>query len=103
MSKTRAEIDMDYNGAKVQADKLNEVAASVRRIADDQLEVSFQDISKSWQSDAAGRYGIKGGLLLDEVRKEADRLAELAEGIKTMADTVYRAELENIETAQNRQ
>ena len=95
-------IIFNYNKAIQQADNLLEVSKDIRKIATGKLNDSIQTIDKNWDGENSKKFLTKSKRLKEKVEDSADDIKSIAEAIKTIAKSVYDAEMENIQTAKTR-
>lgn len=95
-------IEWNYIQAKRQAEKLEEQAARLGRLASNQLEGTLQKLSGNWQGESASAYMRKGGRMKEEVNRLARELRRVAEVIRSSAERTYRAEMRARELARKR-
>ncbi|MCR5526158.1 MAG: hypothetical protein K6F39_02085 [Lachnospiraceae bacterium] len=89
-----AEITMNFALAKAQASQLEELADQIGKIADDRLDSTLIQISKDWSGENSELYLRKGGALEDKVKVTATNLRNIAATVRSIATTLYNAEME---------
>lgn len=99
---TKVTIEINFNRALSQAERLESMAEELRQIADRQLTESLQQLSAGWTGDSASAYFRKGERLAEKIRNHAKQLSDAAAVIRKMAATTYRAEMHNLEIANTR-
>lgn len=95
-------IEWNYLQAKRQASRLEEQADRLKRLAADQLDGTFRELSCSWKGESAGAYLQKGDRLENLIRSQADELRRTAAVIRSSAERTYRAEMRARELASRR-
>ena len=91
--KSKAAIEFDFRQAMNRADELDQVAADMKRMANNDMQSSLQQLSSAWKGEAASAYLTKGGRLKDKVLKSAQDLNRTATTIRNVARRVYNAEM----------
>lgn len=91
--KSKAAIEFDFRQAMNRADELEQVAAEMKRMANNDMQSSLQQLSVAWKGEAASAYLTKGGRLKDKVVKSANDLNKTASTIRSVARRVYNAEM----------
>lgn len=86
-------IEWDYMQAKRQADRLEEQAGVLDRLASCQMEESLQRLTYSWQGENAKRYISKGNKAKSEIKRLSRELRRTAAVIRSSAERMYRAEM----------
>lgn len=86
-------IEWDYLQAKRQADRLEEQADVLDRLASNQMEESLQRIAYSWKGENAGIYICKGNKAKNEIKRLSRELRRTAAVIRSSAERMYRAEM----------
>lgn len=99
---TKAQIEMNFKQAIAQADKLDEQANNLKRLARNKLNGTLQTIAGNWKGMNAEQYLKKGQTLEDSIASTASELADVAGQIRTIARRMYEAEMAALTIAQNR-
>lgn len=99
---TRASIEFDFRKAIEQAKKLEEVADSLSTLSNSKMQSTLQSISTNWKGENAAAYIAKGNTLSEQITDSAGDLLAIANRIRTVAERVYRAELEALAIAEMR-
>ena len=102
MSK-ESEIRMNFRKACVQAEKLEEMAETLRRLARDRFGDTLECMDAAWEGESAGLYIQKGRGLQNGICQDAEELDRIAQTIRTIAENTYRAEMRNLELARRRE
>lgn len=97
---SKAQIEMDFNKAKIQADKLERIANDLKKISNVEFNDALQKLSNSWQGQNADFYLKKANILQDKMLDTRKNLLDVAERIQTNARRIYKAELIAIEIAE---
>ena len=99
---TESEIYFQYNSAVKQAEKLDEIAGKLQKIAADRMEGTQKRKKNVWQSDNSPQYYQKAGQVQEDLSSTASQIQKIADGIRTIAESVKNAELRALEIARNR-
>jgi uncharacterized protein YukE len=102
MAKSLIDIQMDFNKAKSQANRLDEIAKELTQIADSQLGGVLSGVNSAWKSDTASEYIKKGKTVQDQLKKRANELTKTATSIRTIAQNTYNAEMKAYRLAKTR-
>lgn len=102
MAKSLLVINMEFNKAKKQAEKLEEIARELDQTANNQMGNALAGINSAWKSDTAGAYLRKGEKVQEELRSRAKELRKVASTIKQIAQNTYDAEMTAYKIAQER-
>lgn len=86
-------IEWNYLQAKRQADRLEEQADMLDRLASNQMEESLQRLTGSWKGENARRYICKGNRAKKEINKLSKELKRTASVIRSSAERMHRAEI----------
>lgn len=95
-------IDLDYQRAIEQADTLEQIAGSLKGIADEDMSKLTKNLKQAWEGENADSYLAKVGILQSNVSKTSAKLTEVAQTIRQMADNIRDAEIANQQLAQTR-
>lgn len=95
-------IRMDFNLAKKQAQRLDEVAGNMERLADGQMANAIERLGAGWTGDNSVKYRKKERQLQSDINMTADSLRQVAETIREIAQNIYEAEMEAYEIAKER-
>lgn len=99
---SKHEIKVNFQLAKQQAARLEEIADSIDGIGNGDFAETLQQISKSWRGENARMYLEKGNQLQSDMSGSAKTLRQIASEIRTKAERIYWAEMKSIETAKSR-
>lgn len=97
-----ATINMNYRKAIEKANQLEEIANSIKNMADRQLGMSLQEVSNCWKGDSANEFIRKGSGLQQQIYNTARQLKNTAATIRNIAERTRRAELRAEELAKQR-
>jgi uncharacterized protein YukE len=99
---TRASIEFDYKKAMAQADKLDEIADSMKRLSHNKLDTTLQSLSADWKGDNAKAYINKGSKLKSRIDDTSGNLHSTASDIREKARQMYNAEMAAMAIAERR-
>ena len=85
-------IEMNLAIANRQAEQLEQMSATLRRLSQQNLNSSIQDIKRNWESESANRFCFKGTCLSNSILASANQLKRIADNIRTVARNTYNAE-----------
>lgn len=86
-------IEWNYIQAKRQADRLDEQADRLSRLASGQVAGALGTVSCNWKGDSAEAYLRKGERMKREISSLAGDLRRAAAVIRSSAERTYRAEM----------
>lgn len=93
----RETINYDFQNAKVQSDKLDELAIKLNKIAESSLEGLMKNIYCNWRGDNASAYLQKMEQVQENVKHTAERFQEIAEIIREDSKNLREVEDRNKE------
>lgn len=99
---TKSEILFNYRQAIRQADKLDDLAKKLERLANEKMGDTIGQLKSSWQSDNSPQYYSKAGKVQEEIKTTAGNVKKIADAIRTTAEAVKDAELRAREIAKSR-
>lgn len=99
---SKYEIEMDFEEAKAQAQKLDDAADSLSQISSVKFETTLENIAASWRGESANLYLQKGEMLQGQMNGTASELRSIAAEIRRIAKKIYDAEMENYRRAKRR-
>ena len=97
MSKTK--IDIDFGVACSQANRLEEIAESMARLANKQVAGTVEKIDAAWKGDSAAEYMQKAMMLQSSILQTSQQLMSVAASIRAEAKRIYNAEKAALEIA----
>lgn len=100
---TERQIKLDYNRTKKYASELEEEATRLTKIANNEFGGVLDELRTVWKGDNAEKYVRKGEQLKSDITKTAKSLKSIASVMRSNAQTIYQAEMENLRIAQERQ
>ncbi len=103
MAKSFYTIRMEFGIAEEQADRLDEIAMDIRRLADNTLGDTLLGIGSAWNSNSSVDYIKKGRKVQEELKIRARELQNTARVIRDIAKTTYDAEMYAYNLAKTRQ
>jgi WXG100 family type VII secretion target len=99
--KTLTSIALDFNKAKTQASKLEEISRKVKQERNN-LESAKKMISSSWKSDNSNAYLNKIAVVENELSNIEKNLNQIASTVRTIAQNTYNSEKKAITLANQR-
>lgn len=99
---TQAEILLNYNQARNQAAKLDQVAKNLEKLAADKMNNTLGTLKNAWQSDSSSQYYNKVGKVQGDIRTTAGNIRQIANAIRTTAEAVRQSEMRALEIAKAR-
>lgn len=96
------EIKINFQLAKQQAARLDEIADNMTGISNNEFGDTLQQISVNWKGDNSVLYLKKGNRLQDDMTSTAKSLKAIASEIRSIAERIYRTEMKNLEIARRR-
>ncbi|MBR6770720.1 MAG: WXG100 family type VII secretion target [Lachnospiraceae bacterium] len=94
-------IQMDFQQARQQAQRLDDIASQLERIAGNELGGTLQELSIGWKGENATAYIKKGGELQNKMGNSVKNLRNIADSIRRIAKRVYDAEMAAINLVQD--
>ncbi|MCR5795638.1 MAG: hypothetical protein K6G61_09900 [Solobacterium sp.] len=86
-------IELKYSNSISQANKLDQIAASLARVASSDLGTAIQTVNANWKGENASAYLVKVNNVQVDITKTANDLRKAAAAIRTIARNVYNAEM----------
>lgn len=86
-------IEFDFRQARQRADELDDIAANLERLAENDLQSSLQSLSTAWKGDSANLYLNKGSKLKEKMLKSVKELRKTSATIRKVAKRTYDAEM----------
>lgn len=99
---TRGEVLFNYNQAMAQARRLDTLAKQVELLSRNKIEDTKSRLRVAWQSDNSSAYLGKVEIVQNSIYDSAKKIRNIAQGIRTIAESVKAAELRAIEIARAR-
>ena len=93
MTRSKTEIDIEFNRALEQADELEELSCKLCNISNTRLEGALTLLTKAWKGQNAAEYMRNTGVLRDRLYDSADILKDTAQMIRRTATAIYAAEM----------
>ena len=87
---------IDYDLAKSCAEKLQEEAKKLKRLAEEEFQTSILEIGKVWKGESADLYVNKCFKMKDKMIANANDLRNIAQVILNNSKNLYEAERQNI-------
>ena len=86
-------IEFDFQQAIKRAEELEDIAADMKKLANEDLVSSLQSLSTAWKGEAANAYLTKGSRLKEKILKSSKDLNKTATTIRNVAKRTYNAEM----------
>lgn len=102
MAKTEQQIMFDYRRAMQQADTLSEIASGIKKVGNNTMSNSLNNVSKNWTGDNSNAYVKKGNTLKGKVERSSNNINSAASTLRTMAKNIYNAEMASLREIQMR-
>ncbi len=102
MAKTRTQLYYDYLSAKNKANELDEIANEIIKLSNEHLSNEFMYIYLHWTGEASKSFQNKGKILGQQIEKHALEIRKCASTIRTVAERVYKTEMEALRIAHER-
>lgn len=96
-------IAINFENANKQARELEELAAQLKSLMDNEFTDAMQELSADWQSESSAQYFNKGSRLQRKINSTATDLIIIANNIKRTSRRIYEAEKRAEEIARQRQ
>lgn len=93
---SQSEIYYDYQLAKAQAAKLQELATRLRGFANQDYENIISEISLTWKGDSANAFRSKAEIIKSDLLNTANELERTSEKVLRTAKQIYQAEMNAI-------
>lgn len=100
--KSRSQIRMNFAKARKDADKIDQIAASLKTLSKKQLEASMSNLAVAWTGTNSRLFLKKEGKLQGDMVQTARDLNDIADDIRRIAQRVYEAEMRAYEIATRR-
>ena len=94
MMKSSTQIRFDFENARQQADRLDELASDMERQVLRKMCDSGQQLRSAWTGESANRFVVKQSELQEKIRSTLCALREIADEIRRIAKRVYDAEMQ---------
>ena len=102
MAKSEIQIRLDFEHAIRQANKLDEIAGKIQKIASNNLDECNKRIAGAWKGDSAVVFQKKGQQVANNLEKLAKEYKNTANAIRKIATNTYQAEQAALELAKKR-
>lgn len=94
-------IEINFQAAQMQAKKLEDIADDMKRLANQQLANTIQEMSTCWKGEAAASYFSKADKVKQDIAATAKKLYIIADSIREEAKRIYDAEMKAVALAQS--
>lgn len=99
--KTQWEIRMDFQNAKAQAQRLENIADNIVYNVVRRLEQAEAQIQANWKGDNAQRYLNRQRQLMEKTYQTVTELRYVAAEIRSIAQSIYETEMAALATIKN--
>lgn len=100
--KSKSRIRMNFEKARNDAARIDQVASSLRALSRNQLNASINNLSAAWTGANSRIFLRKEGQLKGDIEQTARALNEIADDIRRIAKRVHDAEMRAYEIATRR-
>ena len=94
-------INITFNNAKRQADRLNECASQLQKVQR-QLDSLSGNLQREWSGDAANAFLAKCNALREKINGTSSDINQISATIRGAANAFYSAEMKALEIANSR-
>lgn len=91
---TYASIRFDFEKSKREAAKLEEAAAQLKKLANNTMDSSLNQLASGWKGESAAAYIGKARIVEKNILTTANDLFAVAASIRKTAQKIYNAEME---------
>lgn len=102
MSLSEHAIKINFQKARQQAAKLDEIADTLKNLSEHEFADTMQTIRNNWRGENADIYINKGFNLQGNMTQTANSFHAIASEIRTIAQRIYDAEMNALRIAQHR-
>lgn len=88
-----ATINFNYRKAINQANRLEDLADELKRIANRDVDGALDQVARSWKGDSSRLFLQKGDKAKSDLLRSASQLQNTANAIRRAAENVRRAEI----------
>lgn len=99
---SRYTIEMNFSRAKHQAEQLEEAASRLEKIASGSIDEALGTVSGNWKGENADQYLRKAQTVRDKLLTTSGDIKGTAQTVRTIAETIYKAEMAALELALKR-
>lgn len=92
MATTMSAINLNYNRAKAQASRLDEIAQQLRKLGKSGIEQGCDELLAGWQGENAQLFVQKERELGSDIIKTAKEIEEIAQAVRSAARKIYEAD-----------
>lgn len=85
-------IEVDFNQAYSDANRLSEIASEIKSLADNEIENSYDVVSMGWKSEHASQYLSKSVSKQETIRKISDNVGNVAKDYKNAIKKMQAAD-----------
>ena len=95
-------IQINFDEACAQAQKLEDCAEEMKRLANQKLTSTLQEMAANWKGESADAYFAKAETVRSSIASTSEKLRSIAASIRTQAQRTYDAEMAALRLAEQR-
>lgn len=99
---TKYQLYYNYNLANKKADELDNIADSIRNLADKKIADDTNHIRGNWSGESANEFVRKLDAFSQKCKSEANNISNIANTIRRIAKRTYDTEMKALEISKNR-
>lgn len=99
---SKQRIEFDFNLARAQADRLEEIACELAGLSSNKFSGTLQNVSVNWKGENATQYINKGSKLQSQMTATAEELKSIADDLRRTSKRIYNAEMAALAIAEAR-
>ena len=103
MAKSEFQIRLEFGQAIRQANKLEEIASKIDRIASNDLTDCMRRVANDWKSESSTSFQKKGQQVTANLKCIAKEYKKAADVVRRIANNTYNAEMTALELAKKRE
>lgn len=102
MGKSAAAILFEFEKAKRQSQRLEDIANEMIKLSDNKYESSLYRLNSCWIGENSEEYQKKARILQEQMRNASIDLKNTAASLRQIATNIYHAEMRALELAKKR-
>lgn len=99
---TKYQLYCNFNLANKKADELDEIANSIKILANIIISDNINQIRANWSGDASNEFIKKLNAFSEKCKREADSISDIANTIRRVAKRTYDTEMKALEISRKR-
>lgn len=99
---TEYQLYCNFKNANKKASELDEIAESIRNLANRKISDEINQLKANWSGESSDAFVSKMNLLAEKSRREADKITEIANTIRKVAQRTYDTEMRALEISRRR-